>query len=331
MEKISIIIVNWNGKECLEKCITSLINQTYLNKEIIMVDNSSEDGSIEFVKSNFKSEVQIVENINNGYAGGANVGINSTNGEYIAIVNPDVVFEKDYFLNCVNYLNRNSKAGAISGKLLKYDFKTNTKKNIIDSVGISVKKNRAAYDIGQNMEDKGQYENAKRVFAVCGAAPVYRREALELIKFQNEYFDEDFFAYKEDIDLCWRLNWIGIESHYIPWAIAYHGRGMNGATGIIKKISNRRNQSNYLKGISFRNQYLMIYKNDCLNTVKKDLIRIGFRFLQYILYFLIFEPGNLKYLKELIRLKNEKFLLKKQHLLDIRKINENTINGLFEK
>ncbi|WP_315113942.1 glycosyltransferase family 2 protein [Clostridium intestinale] len=330
MKKISIIIVNWNGKKCLEKCIESLLNQTYINKEVIMIDNDSQDDSVEFVQSRFGDKVRIIRNINNGYAGGANRGIRESNGEFVAIVNPDVVFEEDYFEKCIEYLNENKKVGALTGKLLKYDFDTNTKKNIIDSVGISIKRNRAAYDIGQNQNDNCEYEHIKRVFAVCGAAPIYRRDSLEKIKFENEYFDEDFFAYKEDIDICWRLNWLGIESHYIPHAIAYHGRGLNSAKGIINTVANRKQQSDYLKGISFRNQYLMVYKNDSFQTIKKDILKITIRFLQYVIYFLIFEPKNLKYIKDIMELKKKRFELKKQHLLKIKTEKESNIYRLFE-
>jgi len=330
MEKVSVVIVNWNGKRFLNENIKSLINQDYPNKEIIMVDNSSEDGSVEYVEKEFGSQVRIIRNINNGYAGGANRGIAESHGGFVAIVNPDIVFEEDYISTCIDYFNKNENAGAVSGKLLKYDFETNVKKSVIDSAGIAMRRNRSAYDIGQNDTDNGQYEKAGRVFAVCGAAPVYRRKSLEKIKFQHEYFDEDFFAYKEDIDLCWRFNWIGIESHYVPEAVAYHGRGMNSSRGIIKQLNNRRKQSNYLKGISFRNQYLMVYKNDCSETVKKDKVKIGVRFLQYVVYFLIFEPGNLKYIRQFQELKKNRFLMKKQHLAGIKTESGKTIYNLFE-
>ncbi|QLY79139.1 glycosyltransferase family 2 protein [Clostridium intestinale] len=330
MRKISIIIVNWNGRKFLDKCITSLINQSYKNKEIVMVDNNSEDDSIKFVEKTFKDKVRIVENVNNGYAGGANRGIRETTGDFVAIVNPDVVFESDYLSNCINYFDKNEKVGAISGKLLKYDFDTNEKKNIIDSVGISIKKNRSAYDIGQNTIDSGQYEIAKRVFAVCGAASIYRRKFIEKIKFEDEYFDEDFFAYKEDIDLCWRLNWIGIESHYIPNAVAYHGRGMNSAKGLIEFLINRKKQSSYLQGISFRNQYLMIYKNEKFNNMQKDMFKIILRFFQYIIYFFIFNPSNLKNVKNIWVIIKKKISRKKQHLLSIKTEDERTIYALFD-
>ena len=110
------------------------------------------------------------------------------------------------------------------------------KLNVIDSAGISFNHYRQGIDIGQNEVDEGKYEEDKRVFGVCGAAAVFKKDALEKIKVSGEYFDNDFFAYKEDIDICWRLNLYGFKCYYVHDAISYHGRGMNSSKGIINTI-----------------------------------------------------------------------------------------------
>jgi GT2 family glycosyltransferase len=329
MSKLSVVIVNWNGEKYLYKCIESLLNQTLNDMEIVFVDNSSTDNSLKLVQENFNKKLKIVSNINNGYAGGANVGINYSNSDYVAIINPDVVFDPEYMERCCDFLEKNYKVAAVTGKLLKYDFDTNEKLNVIDSVGISVRHDRYAYDIGQNEVDIGKYDATNRVFAICGAAAVFKKESLEKIKYENEYFDEDFFAYKEDIDLCWRLNWAGFKCFYIHDALAYHGRAMNSAIGFFEKIKNRKIQSAYLKGISFRNHYLMILKNDTKKTMRKDFLFLLIRLIKFLVFSLVFERSNYRYIKEIFILKN-RILRKKHFVMKNRAVDDLLIYNLFE-
>ena len=240
MEKlVSVAIVNWNGEKYLYKCIKSLLEQNYKNIEVIIIDNDSTDNSVKIIEDNFKDNVILFKNKNTGYAGGANKGIELSKGDYVIIANPDIVFGENYIENCIKKFEDDCTIGAVTGKLLKYDFDNDKKLNVIDSVGIAFNHYRQGIDIGQNEVDEGKYEEDKRVFGVCGAAAVFKREALEKIKINDEYFDNDFFAYKEDIDICWRLNLYGFKCYYVHDAIAYHGRGMNSSKGIINTIKNR--------------------------------------------------------------------------------------------
>lgn len=317
-ELVSIVIVNWNNKSYLKRCINSILNQTYKNLEVIFVDNDSEDGSFDYVDKLYDDNVitKINTQANLGYAAGSNYGIKLSNGEFVLIMNPDVVLDKDFVLNCIGYINTDESIAAINGKLLKYDFENDKKLNIIDSAGIIMFRSRRCIDRGQNEEDNGQYENTERVFGVCGAAAFYRRSALEEIKFEEEYFDEDFFAYKEDVDLSWRLNLYGYKCMYYSKAIAYHGRGMGGSRGgIINFIRNREKQSEFLRGISFRNHYLMLIKNETRETYNKDRLHIWKRFVMFMGYSLIWERFNFKYIKYILELKSKmitkKSLIKK--------------------
>lgn len=330
MEKlVSIAIVNWNGEKYLYKCIKSLLNQSYKNIEIIIIDNDSTDNSIKIIEDNFINDVILVKNKNVGYAGGANKGIEVSKGEYIIIANPDIVFGEDYIVKCIKKFTEDSTIGAITGKLLKYDFDKDKKLNVIDSVGIAFNHYRQGMDIGQNEIDEGKYEVDKQVFGVCGAAAVFKREALENIKINDEYFDNDFFAYKEDIDICWRLNLYGYKCYYVHDAISYHGRGMNSSKGIINTIQNRRNQSDFLKGISFRNHYLMLIKNETNYSFKKDRIKIYIGFMKYIVFFALFDWKCLKYIKE-IKDKKELMKLKRRDILSNVKISNEAIYKLFD-
>lgn len=326
---VSIVIVNWNGEKYLKKCIESLLKQSYSNIEIIIIDNDSSDDSVDIINNNFKDKLKLFLNKNTGYAGGSNKGIELSKGEFIVIANPDVVFEKNYIKNCVAKLVQDKSIGAVTGKLLKYDFEKNKKLNVIDSVGIRFNHSRQAFDIDQNELDTGLHEEDKRVFGVCGAAAIFKKDVLEKVKVNNEYFDYDFFAYKEDIDLCWRINLYGYKCYYVHDAIAYHGRGLNSSKGIINTIKNRKSQSDFLKGISFRNHYLMILKNETKDSYKKDRIKIYIGALKYIIFFILFDWKCLKYISQIRS--NKELVLRKRHIIQKNiKLNNDEIYKLFE-
>ena len=328
-KRVSIVIVNWNGEKYLHKCIKSLVEVDYDNMEIIIIDNGSSDNSVKIIEDNFKDEVKLVKNKNEGYAGGANKGIHISSGEYVLIANPDIIFTEDYISKLVEKLEESDENAAAIGKLLKYDFDKNEIINVIDSAGIRLNHKRQGMDIGQNDEDKGQYENDRRVFGVCGAAALFKRKALEEIKIKNDYFDSEFFAYKEDIDLCWRLNLYGFKCLYVHDAIAYHGRGMNSSKGLINTIKNRRSQSEFLKGISFRNHYLMLIKNEVQYTYKKDKLGIFIDWMKYIIFFLLFDFKCLKYIKEIKKYKDNA-LEKRKVIMENVKISNEEIYKLFD-
>ena len=321
--ELSLVIINYNNRDYLKRCLESILNQSYKNYEIIFIDNESKDNSFEFMMENYSgfSNIKIIKNeVNNGYAGAANQGINLSIGEYVMLLNPDIIMEKDFLEKMIAFIKSDDKIGALSGKLLKYDFNNDKKLNYIDSAGITVFKSTRCIDRGQNEEDLGQYDKTEQVFGVCGAAPLYRRSALEKVKVFGEYFDEDFFAYKEDIDLSWRLNLAGYKNMYYPKAIAYHGRGLGSSSGgTLNFIKHRKEQSEFLRGISFRNQKMMIWKNDVLGFKNKYRFNILKREVPLTIYMLIFERFNIKYYKQAKEKKNS-MIKKREEFLKNNKI-----------
>lgn len=328
-KKVSVAIVNWNGEKYLKKCINSLLEVNYSNLEILVIDNGSTDNSIKIIKDNFADKVILIKNENIGYAGGANTAIEKSCGDYVLIANPDIIFGKNYINRLVEELEKDEKKAAASGKLLKYDFDKDEIINVIDSAGISLNHKRQGYDRGQNEVDSGQYDKDERVFGVCGAAPLFKREALEKVKIDKEYFDNDFFAYKEDIDLCWRLNLYGYKCIYVHDAVSYHGRGMNSSKGIINTINNRRKQSELLKGISFRNHYFMIMKNERKYSFKKDILGIYIDLMKYLTFFLFFDLKCFKYIKQ-IKESKIKMLKKRESIMRNVILNDEEIYRLFD-
>jgi len=324
--KISIIIINYNTEHFLKTCIESLQNQTYKNKEIIIIDNNSKDNSCTYLQKKWDQSTTIICNPDNkGYSGAANQGINISTGDYIMLLGPDIQYEKDYIENSIKKLEQDQKIGVLGGKLKKYDYKKGEKTNKIDSVGLFSYKNRRIIDLGQGQEDKGQFDQETEVFGISGASPIYRKTALEEIKLPtpyNEYLDNDFFMYKEDIDISWRLRLKGWKAYYIPTAVAHHGRG----TGTLKDhnhtavLKNRSKLTKFQKYYSYRNQRLMQLKNEFLKGFIHDLFPIIWKEILITGYILFFEPQLLKATFSIIKL-TPKMLKKRKYIIKNAKIN----------
>lgn len=276
---ISIVILNYNGEKLLHPCLDSVLKLNCGEREVIFLDNASTDKSVEYVFKNYP-DVRLVANEKNlGYAGGANQAIAISKGEFVMILNPDIIFEPDYLDILMKRLKHDAKIGAIIGKLRKFDFERHRKTSLIDSAGLLMFKNRRCVDRGQGEEDRGQYDTAEEVFGITGAAPLYRRSALEDIKVCGEIFDNDFFMYKEDVDVSWRLRLFGWKCFYEPAAVAYHGRG----TGVLSRDSslkvakNRGALSKFQRFYSYKNERLMRVKNELLSHTLRDLPHILFK------------------------------------------------------
>lgn len=218
MNKVSIIIVNWNGKRYLNECLASAFNQTYLNYNVILVDNGSNDGSIEFVKEKYP-EVKIIKlDKNYGFAKGSNIGMKEAlkdkDVKYIALLNNDTKVDKIWLSELVKVAENEEKIGICTSKILRMD------KLTIDSTG-QVLRLGMLVDRGHNKIDRGQYDDKSDIFSACAAACLYKREMLGEIGL----FDESFFAYYEDAELSWRAYKNGWKARYVPTSIVYHKGG----------------------------------------------------------------------------------------------------------
>ena len=210
---VSVIVLNWNGKQYLETCLSSLERQTYRSIEIILVDNGSIDGSIEFVKKKFPGVLILSHYENLGFAEGVNSGIMISKGKFIATINNDAEADEKWIENLVKVIEEDQKIGCCGSKMMRYH-----KRNIIDSAGIVIYQNGNAYDRGREEEDIGQYDIQEEIFGACAGAALYRRKMLNEIGF----FDKEYFAYFEDVDLSFRLHLFGWKCIFVPDAVVYH-------------------------------------------------------------------------------------------------------------
>lgn len=208
---ISVIIINYNGKHLLKECIQSILNQSYPDIEIIMVDNASRDGSAEFIEELFPQIKIIKLSLNTGFAGGNIEGLKYASGDYIMLLNNDVAIDMDCVNNLVASMEKHPDVGIASAKMLVYG------KDIIDSAGDGFSTSLKGFKRGEGLQ-ANHYDNEEYIFGACAGAAIYRRKMIEEIGF----FDEDFFLIHEDTDLNLRAQLAGWKVLYVSSAIAYH-------------------------------------------------------------------------------------------------------------
>ncbi|MGB9837667.1 glycosyltransferase family 2 protein [Methanothermobacter sp.] len=228
MPETYIITPNLNGLRFLDAYFRSIIEQTYTDFRIVFIDNGSSDGSVDFIKKNFGDlinlKILLIENDENlGFAASNNQGIRTAMADpecrYIICLNNDTVVLPDFIENLIKEAEKNKNTGSVQAKMI-----WGQKNDLMDSAGLEYSKNglgfnRGAYEPVENFDERA------RILGCCAGACLYRSEALQDIETDGEYFDEDFFAYYEDIDLALRLRNAGWESWYTPDAIVYHHKG----------------------------------------------------------------------------------------------------------
>lgn len=211
MPLVSILIVNWNGKHLLASCISSIIDQTYKNYEVILVDNGSSDYSVQFVNSHYPFINTLALKNNKGFAGGNTEGLKLVNGEFLVLLNNDSRLSKDWLLNMVQAITSDDRIGMCSSKIIIDGT------NKIDSVGDSFTTAFTGTKCGF-LQDANNFNEKKYFHGACAAAAIYRVSMINEVGF----LDEDFFLNHEDTDLNLRAWLAGWKCLYVPEAVAYH-------------------------------------------------------------------------------------------------------------
>jgi GT2 family glycosyltransferase len=215
---VDLIVLNYNGKKLLAAALPSMYAQAYEPFTLTVVDNGSTDGSVELVEEQWPGTrvVSLPENV--GVTAALNRGIEAGDAPYLALLNNDLELDPGWLRELVAELERHPEAGSATGKLLSY-----RRRNVIDGAGDVVSWSGACVRRGRGEVDRGQYDVPGAVFSASGAAALYRRSAFDVVG----PFDEDFFAYLEDVDWGFRAQLAGYSCRYVPTAVAYH---MGGAT-----------------------------------------------------------------------------------------------------
>lgn len=218
--KLSIIIPNFNGKKFIRACLDSIKNQDYPFYEIIIIDNASSDGSVQYISEHYP-EFTLIENKENlGFAAAVNQGIKASNADYVFLLNNDVELEHDCISNLLKCIEKDGNTFAVSSKMIQY-----TDKSKMDDAGDEYTILGWTRKVGDG-KSPDLYTEERETFSACAGAALYRKSILDKIG----YFDENFFAYMEDVDISYRARILGYKCMYCPEAVVYHwGSGTSGS------------------------------------------------------------------------------------------------------
>lgn len=238
MKKTTVVIPNYNGMAYLQECLNSLSQQAY-SFDTIVVDNGSQDGSGSFIKENFPEVVLISLPENLGFCRAVNIGIKASKTPYVLLLNNDVKVKEDFVKNLEHALEKRKDYFSMGAKMLSMK-----EPDRIDDAGDFYCALGWAFARGKGKEEK-RYQKPGQVFAACGGAAIYRKEILEEIG----YFDENHFAYLEDVDIGYRAKIYGYKNGFCPQAVVYHaGSGFSGSRYNEFKVTLSSRNSMYVIG-----------------------------------------------------------------------------------
>jgi len=254
MKKVAVVILNYNGRNFIEKFLPIVIEYSSDVAEVIIADNASTDDSVAFIKSNFPDIRLIINNSNGGFSTGYNLALRQVDAEYYCLLNSDIEVTPHWIEPVIELMDNDATIAACQPKILSYN---NKKKfeyagaggGFIDKYGYPFCRGR----IFQHLEDdRGQYDDIREVFWATGACMFVRADVYH--RFGG--LDDSFFAHMEEIDFCWRIKNTGYKVMYCPQSKVYHIGG-----GTLPKSSAKKTYLN------FRNNLSLLMKNLPSETV----------------------------------------------------------------
>lgn len=269
-KKISIIIPNWNGSKILKQCLKSLIDQQNEIEEVIIVDNGSTDDTYEWVNDHSVVKFYRLDK-NYGITIAVNKGIKLAKSSYIMILNNDTVLEKECISYLIKQIESDNNVFSVASKMIQYH---NNK--YIDDAGDEYSLLGQAVQRG-NGEVITHYTKSEQIFSACSGAALYRKELLEKIGL----FDEEFFAYLDDVEIGYRARVNGYKNVYCPQAIVYH----------IGSATSKKQASTFTIHLINRNNVYMLYKN---MPILQLIINIPFLSIGYLLKLIYYRTDKVK-------------------------------------
>ena len=273
---VTVTIVTYNSRDFIEGCLESVFHQTHRPLDVVIVDNASTDGTGD-VLAGFERRVHLIRNARNaGFAAAQNQAISASRGEWVLVLNPDVVLRPGFIAQLIEGAQFDERVGTICGRLLsagrKFDPSVPPR---IDTAGIYFTPAMRHFDRGWHEPDNGQFDQPEYVFGASAAAAMYRREMVDDLSFEGHFFDPDFFAYREDADVAWRAQLLGWRCLYLPDAAGYHVRSVG--------PSNRHSVPAVINMHSVKNRFLMrvknmtggLYQRFWVATTARDLLVLG--------------------------------------------------------
>ncbi len=253
-------------------CLEALLAQTFTDFSLIVLDNGSHDNTLAIVREHeslFGGRMRIIANKENvGFAKGHNHIFHWSDSKYNMVLNQDTMLDERYLERCIAALEADERLGVVSGIILKWQFDEiaggapEAKTTVIDSFGLQVFRSGKVIEqyVGEQQAD---HRNDAEVFGVSGTMPIYRKQALESIRFEDEYYDEDFFSYKEDVDCAYRLRRMGWTARVIATAVGWHDRTAQSTKGMtLREAARYRSKKHDMVNMhSYKNHLLVMYKN----------------------------------------------------------------------
>jgi GT2 family glycosyltransferase len=272
---VSVILVTHDSTADLPVSLASAQSQRGVEVETIVVDSASRDGSADLVRRVAPGARRIELSENVGFSAAMNVGIEASRGRYVLAVNPDCRLASDFAAVLAARLDERPDVGSASGRILRAEGPQLLPTTRLDSTGIVFHPSGRHLDRGSEEEEAGRYLAEEEIAGTTGAAGFYRREALESARISTGYFDGDFFLYREDADLAWRLRRLGWRCLYVPGAVAYHRRR--------NLPSRRRSMTSLANFHSVKNRFLLRINNQSgreflatlVPTLARDLVVLG--------------------------------------------------------
>ncbi|HEY5194327.1 MAG TPA: glycosyltransferase [Solirubrobacteraceae bacterium] len=226
--EVTVTIPNYNGRALLEVLLPSLQRQTLRPVAIVVVDDCSDDDSVAYLKAEWPGVRIVHTNERRGVSAAMNACLAAADSEYVGLFNSDMELDPECLAELVGELRNHSEIGSVTPKMLDF-----TERTVFDGTGDLLDWRGGGGRRGRGVADAGQYDSSEEIFGPCGGAVVYRRSTLEVVG----GFDEDYFAYYEDIDWAFRAQLAGVRCRYVPTAVLYHrggatlGRGMTDFNG----------------------------------------------------------------------------------------------------
>ncbi|MCZ2147500.1 MAG: glycosyltransferase family 2 protein [Bryobacterales bacterium] len=320
-DSVSVTIVTYNSGRFIKRCLESVLAQRYKHKEIIVIDNASKDGTIDILEQ-FEDRCRIVYNDENiGFAGAQNQAIRMSRSDWVLTLNPDVLMLPGFLSELVEAGRMDPKVGTVCGKLLTITANFDLpEKQLVDSTGIYFTPMLRHLDRGSREVDNGHYVHHEYVFGATAAAALYRREMIDDISVYGEFFDADFFTYREDADVAWRAQLMGWKCLYTPAARGYHVRTV--------LPGNRRALPAAINMHSVKNRFLMRIKNISGHLYWRNLPSILWRDLVVIVCCVTREHSSLKAFWYLARNWN-KVWGKRKEIMSRRRVSDEYIATWF--
>ncbi|MFX1570572.1 MAG: glycosyltransferase family 2 protein [Promethearchaeota archaeon] len=321
----SIILSNYNGIKHIKECFDSLLNLNYSNFEIILIDNHSQDKSVDFVRKNYPN-VKIIENERDyGFSKANNIAATYAKGKYIALLNIDTVVDANWLIRLVDVAESSNTIGITVSKMYYYH-----DKKVINYAGGNCDRYLKGVHIGDNKIDNKAYNTQREVFFACGAAVLIKRELYKKIGL----FDPLYYAYSEDLDLSWRTWLFGYKVVYVPTSFIYHKIGQILGEKSPRKmfLSEKNRLRTLLKNYQLKTIFtiLPIYIGKRIGLILKELLKFDFsaiiRLFVYIkaIFWNIIHARSLLRNRKFItqnRIKDDKFIL---NLMNKSSIIENS-------